>query len=191
MKKTMRMGLFVALAALAACKREAEAEPAVAIPVVDEVSAQATPEPRSSADTTAEYPTLKLPALDGSTYDLAAHRGKWVVVNFWATWCAPCLKEMPDLDALDKARDDIDVVGLAYDEIEVADMQAFLKEHPVSYPIVIVDVFAPPADFATPRGLPMTHLIAPDGRALKPFLGPVTAKEIEEAIAARGKGGKA
>ncbi|KAF1706334.1 thioredoxin [Pseudoxanthomonas sangjuensis] len=191
MKRTMRTGLFVVLAALAACKREAEAEPAVAIPVVDEVSAQATPEPRSSVDATAEYPTFKLPALDGSTYDLAAHRGKWVVVNFWATWCAPCLKEMPDLDALDKARDDIDVVGLAYDEIEAADMRAFLKEHPVSYPIVIVDVFAPPADFATPRGLPMTHLIAPDGKALKPFLGPVTAQEIEEAIAAHGKEGKA
>ena len=65
-------------------------------------------------------------------------------------------------------------------------MQAFLKEHPVVYPIAIVDVYNPPKDFETPRGLPMTYLIAPDGSVAKCFLGPVTAKEIETAIAAAG-----
>jgi hypothetical protein len=54
------------------------------------------------------------------------------------------------------------------------------------YPIAVLDVYAPPADFATPRGLPMTYLIAPDGKVAKQFLGPVTAKEIEGAIAAAG-----
>ncbi|MFT3761029.1 MAG: TlpA disulfide reductase family protein [Pseudoxanthomonas sp.] len=177
----IRLGLLAALAVLPACQREA-ATPA---PPPAAEAAPAVPKPN---DVTAEYPTLKLPAVDGGVYDLAEHRGKWVVVNFWATWCTPCLKEMPDLDALDKARADIDVVGLAYDEIEPADMRAFLKEHPVSYPIVIVDTFEPPADFAVPRGLPTTWLIAPDGKALKPFLGPVTAKEIENAIAAASAG---
>ena len=172
--------LLLPLLALASCKRDAQAEVAI-VPPQPEPAAPTAPREHG-----AEFPTLKLPALDGSTYDLATHRGKWVVVNFWATWCAPCLKEMPELDALDKARDDLHVVGLAYDEIEPEDMKAFLKERPVSYPIVIIDTFDPPADFATPRGLPMTYLIAPDGRALKPFLGPVTAKEIEDAIAAHG-----
>ena len=54
------------------------------------------------------------------------------------------------------------------------------------YPIAVVDVYDPPADFATPRGLPMTYLIAPGGKVAKRFLGPVTAKEIEGAIAAAG-----
>jgi hypothetical protein len=54
------------------------------------------------------------------------------------------------------------------------------------YPIVILDVYNPPADFATPRGLPMTYLVAPDGTVTKQFLGPVTAHEIEAAIAAAG-----
>jgi hypothetical protein len=53
----------------------------------------------------------------------------------------------------------------------------------VAYPIAIVDMYATPEDFATPRGLPMTYLLAPDGRVAGQFLGPVTAAEIEAAIA--------
>jgi thiol-disulfide isomerase/thioredoxin len=135
---------------------------------------------------TAEHPTLVLPTVDGGRYDLAAHRGTWVVVNFWATWCAPCLKEMPELSALHTMRENIEVVGLAYEDTELAEMQAFLKEHPVSYPIAMVDTYAPPKDFATPRGLPTTYLIAPDGTVAKQFVGPVTAHDIEAAVAAGG-----
>ena len=135
---------------------------------------------------TAEVPALDLATVGGGRYVLADHRGKWVVVNFWATWCAPCLKEMPELSALHAMRQNIEVVGLAYEDIEPADMQAFLKERPVAYPIVILDTFDPPKDFATPRGLPMSYLIAPDGKVAKEFLGPVSAREIEQAIAAAG-----
>jgi thiol-disulfide isomerase/thioredoxin len=172
--------------ALAACKQPQPEAPDR--PASDPAS---TPAPAATPTTPApaakpEQPTLKLAAIDGSQYDLAARRGKWVVVNFWATWCSPCLKEMPELSALDAMREHVEVVGLAYEDIEPADMAAFLKEHPVVYPIAIVDVYDPPKDFATPRGLPMTYLIAPDGKVAKQFLGPVTAREIETAIADAG-----
>lgn len=151
-----------------------------AVPAADPAPADPEAAPRP------DEPGLKVTTLDGSEYDLADHRGQWVVVNFWATWCSPCLKEMPELSALHTMREHISVVGLAYEEIDVPSMQSFLAEHPVAYPVAIIDVYAPPADFETPRGLPMTYLIAPDGKVARQFLGPVTAKEIETAIEVSG-----
>jgi thiol-disulfide isomerase/thioredoxin len=145
---------------------------------------QSAEQPRTENDV--RVPTLSIATVDGQQFDLAARRGKWVVVNFWATWCKPCLKEMPELSALDAMREHVEVVGLAYEDITPDDMKVFLKLHPVVYPIAVVDTFNPPADFATPRGLPMTYLIAPDGTVADKFLGPVSAKDIESAITKAG-----
>jgi thiol-disulfide isomerase/thioredoxin len=173
---------------LAACTPSADAPAAQDAAPPDAEPAPATePVPLPGDDEgKPETPGLRIATLDGDEYDLAERRGKWVVVNFWATWCSPCLKEMPELSALDAMREHIEVIGLAYEEIEPAAMRAFLEKHPVVYPIAILDVYDPPADFATPRGLPMTYLIAPDGKVARQFLGPVTAQEIETAIANNG-----
>ena len=182
----------VLLALLLAGCRQASDAPDTTGPAPARDAAAATDAP---ADTVAtepleperpDQPGLQVDTIDGGRYDLAEQRGQWVVVNFWATWCSPCLKEMPELSALHTMREHISVVGLAYEEIDVASMQSFLAEHPVAYPIAIIDVYAPPADFDTPRGLPMTYLIAPDGKVARQFLGPVTAREIETAIEASG-----
>lgn len=131
--------------------------------------------------------TLSLPTLDHGQFELDQHRGRWVVANYWATWCAPCRKEMPELDALHREREDVDVLGLAFEEISADDMRAFLAERPVSYPIAIVDVYAPPEAFEIPRGMPMTYLLDPQGRIAHRWLGPVTKVEIETRIAGRGE----
>ena len=191
--KALAPGAILLAMLLAACQPAADtpspatapAEPAAtgaepAAPAQDAAPAAAEDAPKP------EIPALDVATIDGGRFDLAEHRGKWVVVNFWATWCSPCLKEMPELSALDAMREHIVTVGLAYEEISPEDMQAFLKEHPVVYPIAIIDVYSPPADFETPRGLPMTYLIAPDGKVARQFLGPVTAREIETAIANNG-----
>lgn len=133
-----------------------------------------------------EFPELAVTTLDGDRYDIADRRGRWVVVNFWATWCAPCLKEMPELSALDAMREHVEVIGLAYEDTDPDTLRAFLAERPVVYPVAIVDVYDPPSDFPTPRGLPLTCLVAPDGRLVKTFLGPVTAAELEQAIGDAG-----
>ncbi|MFC3715053.1 TlpA family protein disulfide reductase [Luteimonas soli] len=183
------LGLAVALAACKPAADEAKAPAADATPPAQPAPAEvAGPEAPDDADTAGkpDMPSLRVTTLDDKPYDLADHRGNWVVVNFWATWCAPCLKEMPELSALDAMREHVEVIGLAYEDIKPVELRTFLEKHPVVYPIAIVDVYDPPADFATPRGLPMTYLIAPGGKVAKRFLGPVTAKEIEGAIAAAG-----
>jgi len=132
-------------------------------------------------------PALKITTLDGKPYDLASQRGHWVVVNFWATWCVPCIKEMPDISAFVVSRKDVSAIGLAYDDSPIAQINAFVAKHPVSYPIAQVSLDNPPKDFDEPRGLPTTYLIAPDGTVAKPFVGPVTAGSLAAAIDAAGK----
>lgn len=130
-------------------------------------------------------PVLRVTTLDGKPFDLSAERGKWVIVNFWATWCTPCLGEMPALSTYVVAHSkNVAAIGLAYDDVTPADLRAFLKKHPVSYPVSIVDVDHPPKDFATPQGLPTTYLIAPDGRVAKKFVGPVTPATLQAIIGA-------
>lgn len=183
---------LLAAAALAACQPSADSSSSeTAPPTTQDVTATPAPDPEATEKPGADNdevttPALSITTLDGSLYDLGARRGKWVVVNFWATWCAPCLKEMPELSALDAMHEHIEVIGLAYEDIEPDAMRDFLKRHPVVYPIAIIDTFEPPEDFDTPRGLPMTYLIAPDGTVAKKILGPVTAEAIEDAIAAAG-----
>lgn len=160
--------------------------PSAAVPASNPAEAPAAGANPGVVAETAAMPRLQARTVAGEDYDLAGHRGKWVVVNFWATWCGPCLQEMPELSALHAMRDNVEVVGLAYEDIEPDDMRAFLEKHPVAYPIVILDPYDPPKDFATPRGLPMTYLIGPDGKVAHQFLGPVDAGKIEQAIVAAG-----
>lgn len=134
---------------------------------------------------TAEKPALNVTTLDGKTFDLAAQKGKWVIVNFWATWCSPCIKEMPDISAFVASRTkDVAAIGLAWEDTDKAEVAEFVKAHPVSYPLAQVDLDHPPADFDTPRGLPQTYLIAPDGHVAKTFTGPLTGDDLAKAIAA-------
>jgi thiol-disulfide isomerase/thioredoxin len=177
------LAVAVVTAVLAACGDRAAAPaapsadgattaPAAAVP--------ATPTPAIPGDR--QHPRLQLTLVDGGRYDLARHRGRWVVVNFWATWCGPCLEEMPELSKL-AAHGEVDVIGLAYEDIEPQAMREFLARHRPAYPIAELDTSNPPPDFDTPRGLPMTVLIAPDGSVAKTVLGPVTIAAIEQVIA--------
>jgi thiol-disulfide isomerase/thioredoxin len=176
---------------LSACNRApvpaAPTAPAPVAPAVTTAPALPAEGGEMAPDTVKEMPTLEVETFAGPHWSLADRRGKWVVVNFWATWCTPCLKEIPELDAFDKAREDVEVIGLAYEEIERPDMEAFLKEHAFSYPIALVDVYKGLPDFPIPKGLPMTYVIAPDGKVAKQFLGPVSMPDLEKLVAAPAK----
>jgi thiol-disulfide isomerase/thioredoxin len=130
-----------------------------------------------------EQPSIKVTTLDGKPFDLAVQRGKWVIVNYWATWCVPCIKEMPDISRFVSAhKDKVAAIGLAYDDSDKADIQAFLVKHPVSYPVAQVTMDKPLKDFDEPRGLPTTWLIGPDGKVAKRFVGTVNEASLGQAI---------
>ena len=126
--------------------------------------------------------TLTLTTLGGKNWSAKAQRGKYVVLNFWATWCKPCVKEMPDFQLLSQ-RSDTSVLGLAYEDLADAELVAFLSKLKVTYPVAKVDVYAPlPAPLEVPKGLPTTLVFDRGGILLKKFLGPVTRSDIEKII---------
>jgi len=135
----------------------------------------------------ADYESLEpvdfsLQQLHGDAVSLVEFRPKWVVLNYWATWCAPCRKEIPDLSALNVARDDVVVLGLAYEDTDIEDFDEFLEEFQPSYRILLVDVYAPPEPFGAPKALPTTIILNPEGYPVKTFFGPVTRENIESFI---------
>lgn len=135
---------------------------------------------------TEEPVDFTLEQLGGPSVTLSDYRGGWVVLNYWATWCAPCRKEMPELSELHREREDVTVLGLAFEDTEDAAFEEFLEEIPVDFPILKVDVYNPPEPFGAPKVLPTTIVLDREGRAVKAFLGPVTMEAIEQFIDSEG-----
>ena len=133
----------------------------------------------SAAYETEEPVDFSLQQLGGGEVSLSDYRGGWVLINYWATWCAPCRKEMPELSALHDERDDLTVLGLAFEDTDDSAFEEFLAEFHASYPILRVDVYQPPEPFGAPKVLPTTIILDREGKAVKAFLGPVTREAIE------------
>lgn len=129
-------------------------------------------------------PTITLPDLDGTPRTLPADfGGRPLLVNLWASWCGPCIEEMPELDryAAQQGDNGVQVIGIALDD--AAAVEAFLQRIPVRYPI-LVDAPGPRdagVQLGNPRGvLPYTALVSADGRLLKQRIGPFVHGELDD-----------
>ena len=131
----------------------------------------------------AEAVDYSLPDLSGEMHSLEDYRGKWVIVNYWATWCPPCQEEIPDLvEFHDQHKDgDAVVLGINYEDIGQQQLSTFVDSFLISYPVLRSDPVAVTPLGSIP-GLPTTFIIAPDGSPVARQVGPVTRKQLEDYI---------
>ena len=130
-----------------------------------------------------QVPAITLPDLDGKPHPLSEYLGHRVVLNFWASWCGPCLEEMPALDqaATKFGEHEPIVVGIAMDE--PPRIRAFLAAHPVSYPILLGRPGAPSTTLIlgdTSEVLPYSVLIDANGRISATHEGILSALQLEQ-----------
>lgn len=125
-----------------------------------------------------------LPDLEGKSHSLSDYRGKWVLVNYWATWCPPCREELPELEIFhSNSGGKAVVLGVNMEAIQHAELVAFVEAQFLSFPVLVAGPRPSPQQrLGRVTGLPTSFLISPDGRLVAKEVGPVTAKAIREFI---------
>jgi thiol-disulfide isomerase/thioredoxin len=122
----------------------------------------------------------------GKEHRLSNYQGKWVLINYWATWCPPCLEEVPDLVALydERKGKDLVMIGVAVDYKSEQEVARFVDDMLISYPIVLGTPKVMQA-IGSAEVLPSTYIYNPQGKLIKIKRGLVTKQYIENLISAK------
>ncbi len=160
----------------------------VAVVLVAFVAVLATREPaterRASSELIGEVaPSLTGETIDGGSFDIDDHQGRWVVVNFFATWCIPCRQEHPELIRFSEAHaaaGDAVVVSVVYDEYDLDDTREFFAENGGDWP-VLAEGRESALDYGVVK-VPETYLVAPSGVVVQKYTGGVTQEMIDRDI---------
>ncbi len=126
-------------------------------------------------------PNLILNNINGQKWSLHEQRGRVVLLNFWATWCAPCREEIPSLVRLfDKYKADrLAVVGVSLDSENPARIKAFIKKYRMNYPVILT---VPGSRLTQQEAVPITILIDQSGVLAKKYIGAIKEDVLEKDI---------
>ncbi|WP_073061554.1 TlpA disulfide reductase family protein [Fodinibius roseus] len=186
MVRKVKTGFLMALVALLgwSCSSDqpdqnrSGSQPTETAPRLDPYSAPLYP-----AQNKAEAKDFSVQLVDGETFKLSQQKGKVVLLNIWATWCAPCHEETPEfVDLYSEYRDQgLEILGVSIDEQGRSVVDPFLEKYDVNYPVVIddgtiMDKYGPT------MGIPTTYIIDKDGSLRYFAVGAVTTKELEPRI---------
>jgi cytochrome c biogenesis protein CcmG/thiol:disulfide interchange protein DsbE len=160
----------------------------VAVLAVGFVAVLATREPASDRRRDSPLigkvvPPLAGETLAGGNFDIGDQQGRWVLVNFFATWCVPCRIEHPELDAFDRAHrraGDAVLVSVLFDD-DPASAREFFDRNGGDWPVVLDGDGLIASAFGTPK-VPESYLVTPNGRVAAKFTGGVTRDGLDRAI---------
>ncbi len=126
---------------------------------------------------------MPLTDIHGNKVNLSSYQGQWVVVNYWATWCPPCIVEMPELQSFhdDHVDKDALVLGINTELIGKQQLAEFLEDYFITYPVFVSKPIQQ-SELGLIPGLPTTFLVAPSGEVVARQVGPVTREMIEQFI---------
>ena len=122
--------------------------------------------------------------LNGEKRSLDDYKGRWLVVNFWAEWCAPCLEEIPALNRLaqEGAQHDISVIGVSYDALTTQELREVVEKWKFDYAVMDTTP-VPVLPFSLPAQLPTNYLINPEGEVVRKLVGKQDFAALSNAIA--------
>ena len=124
--------------------------------------------------------------LDGNESTLADYKGKWVIVNLWATWCPPCLIEIPDLILFHEEHKDKDaiVLGVNHEVLDPEKVKTFSESQMINYPVVRFkgEFDSGETPFGKLKGLPTTYMVTPEGKVVAARTGMIDHNMLETFI---------
>ncbi len=130
--------------------------------------------------------------INGKNHTLSEYRGKWVIVNYWATSCPPCINEIPELVAFHKRHQDRDAVllGVDFEDISLAWLKDFMDSMSMKYTVLRAGT-SPETPFGALKVLPTTFIVSPAGVLVARQIGPVTAASLDAYIKRKIEAGQA
>lgn len=124
---------------------------------------------------------FNLKDIQGNNYKLSDYKGKWVVVNYWATWCPPCVEEIPELIFFQEKNQDSVVLGVNFEDASEQKVKNFIEEHMVNYPVLLSEP-GEYSDLGKIHGLPTTFIISPEGEVVVKKTGQIDATYLERTL---------